>query len=280
MTIRRSLPPLRVTLIVVAATWLSGARDSRGQSDQPDTTVDSIKADLEQSKNAYQSKIDTIKKEVTAALDSKIAAAEKKKGGSGIVEKLSAEKAEFEEDVNKIPPSLAKARAPFAKRMTSARNDLATAYKRAIRSYGKLGNDAQANAVKSEFEEFLATANPPAAYQRVPEQPDGNVAPAPPAVKLDPKILVGSRWNFTIRRFGFLDQPGAFKISNGVIYHLDASNPVGEAAIDAMGQIHLSFVGHRKITVGEAVVRKVANGKFQGVLNLAGDEWAFEIRRR
>jgi hypothetical protein len=55
---------------------------------------------------------------------------------------------------------------------------------------------------------------------------------------------------------------------------------VGEAAIDAMGRIHLSFVSHRKITVGEAVVAKVANGKFQGILNLAGDEWEFEMTRR
>jgi hypothetical protein len=55
---------------------------------------------------------------------------------------------------------------------------------------------------------------------------------------------------------------------------------VGEAAIDAMGRVHLSFVGHRKITVGEALVAKVANGKFQGTLNLAGDEWEFEMTRR
>jgi hypothetical protein len=44
--------------------------------------------------------------------------------------------------------------------------------------------------------------------------------------------------------------------------------------------LSLSFLGHRKITVGEAVMAKVANGKFQGILNLAGDEWAFEMTRR
>ncbi len=131
-----------------------------------------------------------------------------------------------------------------------------------------------------ELEKFLATTAPIAVYQRAPEAPEQAPAEAAPALKPDPKIVVESRWNFVIRRFGVLNQPGAFKISNGVIYHLDASNPVGEASFDAMGRIHLSFVGHRKITVGEAVVTKVANGKFQGVLNLAGDEWGFEMNRR
>ena len=92
--------------------------------------------------------------------------------------------------------------------------------------------------------------------------------------------MVNSSWNFNIRRFGVLNQPGAFRIAGGVIYHLDSPNPVGEASIDAMGRIHLSFLGHRKITIGEAVVAKVGNGKFQGVLNLAGDEWVFEMKRR
>ncbi|MGO9914678.1 MAG: hypothetical protein ACLQIB_08190 [Isosphaeraceae bacterium] len=280
MTVRRTLPPPQLAVAALAMACLFGGQVARGQSNEPVAAADPIKADLDRSKDAFQAKIDTIKKDVAAALDAKIAAGRKKKGNTEIVEQLTAEKSAFEENVNRIPPSLGKTRAMIAKRIKNARNDLANAYKRAIRAATGVGNDAQANGLKSELEKLIATAAPLVAYERAPEQPPADAAATAPALKLDPKILVDSRWNFIIRRFGVLNQPGAFKIANGVIYHLDARNPVGEASIDAMGQIHLSFVGHRKITVGEAVVRKVANGKFQGVLNLAGDEWGFEMNRR
>jgi len=283
MTICRMLRPLHVAVVVLATTWLSGAQIARGQSDEPEAPSDPIKADLDRSKDTYQSKIDAIKKDVTAALDLKIAAAERKKGSAAVVEKLTAEKSAIEENVNNIPPSLGRSRAMIAKRIKSARNEVANAYKRAVNGYKNAGNDVQANAAKSEQEEFLASIAPPVTDRQVPEVPEqspGDAIQPAPTLKTDPNIVVESRWNFNIRRFGVLNQPGAFKIANGVIYHLDASNPVGEASIDAMGRIHLNFLGHRKITVGEAVVSKVANGKFQGILNLAGDEWAFEMNRR
>ena len=96
---------------------------------------------------------------------------------------------------------------------------------------------------------------------------------------INPVILVHSEWNFT-RQLDVVNQGGAFKILDGVIYHLDANFPIGEAALDAAGQLHLSFRGHRKIPEGEAVVRKVANGEFRGVLIFGGDLWGFSMSRR
>jgi hypothetical protein len=283
MSARRTIPPLSFAVVAATTTWLCGVQFARGQSDNSEAASDPVKAEVDRSKDAYQSKIDTIKKNVADALDAKIAAARKKKGNAEIVEKLNAEKSAFEDDINSIPPSLGKSRATIARQISTARNELANAYTRAIRAATGVGNDALARSLKSELQEFRATAAPAAAYQRAPETPEqspGDAAPATPALKTDPKIVVDSRWDFIIRRFGVLNQPGAFRINNGVIYHLDARHPVGEAAIDAMGRIHLSFIGHRKITVGEAVVSKVANGKFEGILNLAGDEWEFAMTRR
>ncbi len=101
----------------------------------------------------------------------------------------------------------------------------------------------------------------------------------PPALRLDPKILINSQWNFT-RRLGVWNQSGAFKIMDGVIYHLDADYPIGAAAVVGPGQIHLSFQGHRKIPEGAALVGKIAPGEFRGALIYQGDEWGFSISRR
>ena len=74
-----------------------------------------------------------------------------------------------------------------------------------------------------------------------------------------------SEWNFT-RQLEAPNQGGAFKIFDGVIYNLDTCKPIGQSALDAAGQFHLVFQGHRKNPEGDAIVRKVANGEFRGVL--------------
>ena len=79
-----------------------------------------------------------------------------------------------------------------------------------------------------------------------------------------------SEWNFT-RQLDALNQGGAFKIFDGVIYNLDTCKPIGQSALDAAGQFHLVFQGHRKNPEGDAIVRKVANGEFRGVLIFGGD---------
>ncbi len=97
------------------------AQIALGQADQPEAASDPIQAELDRSKDAYQSKIDAIKKDVKAAVDVKISAGRKKKENAAIVEKLTAEKDAFEKNVNDIPPSLGKSRATIARRISGAR---------------------------------------------------------------------------------------------------------------------------------------------------------------
>ena len=67
-------------------------------------------------------------------------------------------------------------------------------------------------------------------------------------------VLESSSWNVE-RKTGGTPQKGAFRIEDGLIYHLDQDHPVGEAAIDAQGRLLLFFQGHRKFN-GRAIVAK------------------------
>ena len=58
-------------------------------------------------------------------------------------------------------------------------------------------------------------------------------------------------------------QKGAFRVEDGLIYHLDADQVVGRAFQDDQGRLHLEFLGHRKIAQGEAVVEKVKDGRWK-----------------
>jgi hypothetical protein len=95
-----------------------------------------------------------------------------------------------------------------------------------------------------------------------------------------PGIADPSSWNFTRTHPGGAVQPGAFRIEDGLIYHLDSPQVVGWVWQDDIGRVHLEFQGHRKIVRGEAVVEKVRNGRWKGVLLFADEEWVFEMRRR
>ena len=66
------------------------------QSDQQDSSTESLTAQLEKSKESYHAKIDKIKVNVLALLDSKISAV-RKKGNSARVEKLTAENVRLRE---------------------------------------------------------------------------------------------------------------------------------------------------------------------------------------
>jgi hypothetical protein len=277
---KKSLSAVPLLVFVNAALVLM-AGESRGRSDDPPAPTDAIKQALDEAKNEYSSKIDTLRKEVLQSLDNKIAAARRKKRERAKVPSLTAQKEAVEQDLNRLPAALGDDRETFAKRMRNARIALAGAYAQAINDYTKDAKDAEAGAVKAELQEFLQKTAGSAAYQRtqpadVPQIPQQEV---PPALRLDPKILINSQWNFT-RRLGVWNQSGAFKIVDGVIYHLDADYPIGAAAIVGPGQIHLSFQGHRKIPEGEAIVGKIFPGEFRGTLNFMGDEWGFSMSRR
>jgi hypothetical protein len=254
--------------------------ESRVRSDEP-APADAIKQALDNAKKEYSSKIDTIKKEVLQSLDNKISAARKRKRNGVTVASLKAQKDAFEQDANQLPSALGDDAASFARRARKARIALAGAYSQAVSDYTRESNDARANAVKAELQDFAQKTVGVAQLhsKQVADVPQSTPTPAPPALGLDPKILIHSAWNFT-RRLGGLNQSGAFKILDGVIYHLDADNPIGVAAVDGEGLIHLSFQGHRKIAEGEAFVKRIAPGEFRGRLNFLGDTWEFSMSRR
>src|SRR5262249_42376807 len=111
----------------------------------------------------------------------------------------------------------------------------------------------------------------------VVEQPPPNV-PIPPQMKIDPKLLVFSAWDFTIP--GPSARKGAFKIVDGEIRHIDNDSSAGVAAVDGAGQLHLIFQGHRKIPAGTAVAGKVGLGQWRGVIDDGFGVWKLELSRR
>ena len=105
---------------------------------------------------------------------------------------------------------------------------------------------------------------------------------AAPAQSVDspPGIADPSSWDFTRTHPLGAVQRGAFRIEDGLIYHLDAPQVVGRVWQDDLGRIHLEFRGHRKMVWAEAVVKKVRNGRWRGILAYADEEWEFDMRRR
>jgi hypothetical protein len=278
LTFPKLMRLMNISVFMVAACILGGV-DARGRGEDQPGQADPVQAELEKSKEIYRAKIAQIKKEVLLSFDRKIAAGRKKKNNSAIVEKLSAEKENFEKDVNGLPPSLGNDRILFEKRRSHARFERDAAYTRAVKAYTEAAQDPKAVALKAEQAEFRLENSAATPFQRTPVVVEQQVPAAMPRpLMIGPAILVHSEWNFTRR--GVINQSGAFKIVDGVIYHLNADNPIGQASIDAAGQLHLSFLGHRKIAQGEAVVQKVANGEFRGWLDFLGDQWSFSMSRR
>jgi hypothetical protein len=275
----KAITPSAVLVSIATACTLMVV-DARAYFDEKSATVEAIKADLEKAKETYRAKIAQIKVEVILSVGAKIAAGRKMKGNRAIVERLTAEKHDFDKDVNRIPPSLGKDKILFAKRKLHALVALDTAYTRAVKACTEAAQDPQAVALKAEQAEFRSDNAAATSFQRTPQDIVEQQVPAsmPRPLMIYPGVLVHSEWNFTRR--GVINQSGAFKILDGVIYHLGADNPIGQAALDPAGRLHLSFLGHRKIAEGEAVVEKVANGEFRGVLVFLGDQWGFSMSRR
>jgi hypothetical protein len=96
-----------------------------------------------------------------------------------------------------------------------------------------------------------------------------------------PSFPAESSWDATRTFVGSgAQQKGAFRVINGGIYHLDQNHPVGMASLDVSGTLHLVFHGHRKFS-GEAVVSKVANGHWAGLIVMPdGSEWRLDMKRR
>ena len=277
----RQLSRLLVVLVLIAPAWTFLGLPSSGQADEPAAPADPIKDKLEAAKEAYRTKIASLKKDVFDSLDIRIKAARKKKDNKAIVDNLTAEKGDFEKDMNNLPPSLGKKRELFVKRTRTARTDLIGAYGQAIRDYTGAGKDAQADAIKAEREQFLLKTAVTVPYRRAQGEPVEQPAPNGPALRrlgFDPNILISSAWDFTI--IGQTTQKGGFKIVDCQIRHRDTDQPAGFAEFCADGQLHLVFQNHRKIPAGEAVVMKVANGQGRGVINYTLGEFRFELVRR
>ena len=268
-------------MILFALTSTLLGRPSSGQANEPAAPADPVKDRLETAKEAYRTKMTSLKKDVLDALDTKIKAARKKKDNKAIVDKLTAEKDDFGKDINNLPPSLSKSRELIAKRISTARTELIGAYGQAIHAYTGAEKDAQADAIKAEREQFLlkiAVTMPYRREQRGPVEQPVSDGPAPRRLLFDPNILISSAWDFTI--MGETIQQGGFKIVDCQIRHIDTDQAAGYAEFYADGQLHLVFQNHRKIPSGEAVVTKVANGQGRGVLDYTLGVFRFELVRR
>jgi hypothetical protein len=84
----RHLSRLLVVLVLFAPAWTFLGLPSRAQADEPVAPADPIKDRLEAAKEAYRTKIASLKKDVLDSLDTKIKAARKKKDNKAIVDKL------------------------------------------------------------------------------------------------------------------------------------------------------------------------------------------------
>jgi hypothetical protein len=93
-------------------------------------------------------------------------------------------------------------------------------------------------------------------------------------------VLTSSSWDAE-RHTGGTPQKGAFRIEDGVVYHLDQPHAVGGADLDDQGRLHIAFNGHRKFSGGTAILSKTAQGVWKGDIVMAnGTTWPFVIRRR
>ena len=94
-----------------------------------------------------------------------------------------------------------------------------------------------------------------------------------------PMIADDSKWEFTSTQASGAVQKGMFRLEDGMIYHLDLPQAVGKVFQDEEGYVHLVFVNHRKISGGEAVVKKIKNGRWQGNLYYLDQTFEFSLRR-
>ena len=90
-------------------------------------------------------------------------------------------------------------------------------------------------------------------------------------------IIESSNWSFVIGGM----QKGGMRIRDGKIYPGDTrlKHSVGEASFTESGELSLKFDNHPKITLGEAVVTKVAKGKWSGILVQPTGERLLELTR-
>ena len=196
MCTRRHHLRVLVALVVITTAWTFTGRTSSGQADEPGAACRSHQGQTRKGQGDLSNE-DRLnqEEEVLATLDKKIMDGRKKKGNKAIVDRLTAEKDDFEKDLNKVPPSLEKRGQAFFKKIRNAHEELAKAYERAIRDYTGAGKDAQADAIKSEQEAFRlknATTIPYRREQEGPvEQPVRNV-PVPRPLLFDPSILISS----------------------------------------------------------------------------------------
>lgn len=102
------------------------------------------------------------------------------------------------------------------------------------------------------------------------------------AQKLTPqeKLIQESDWRLEIDAAGATQEAG-IRIRNGALYPASKklNNIVGEAAFLAPEKLHLTFVNHPKISQGEVILTKAANGLWAGILVQPGMERRIVMKR-
>jgi hypothetical protein len=80
-----------------------------------------------------------------------------------------------------------------------------------------------------------------------------------------------SNWEVWINYPNGTTQKAAILLRDGVVYPAINKNASGRAFVDDAGDLHIFFEGHPKVYMGEAVLKKIADGKWKGVL-VQGEE--------
>lgn len=135
--------------IVLLAIWASFCGKSAGQTTKAD--LDYV---LKKAKDEFQAKISEIEVKLILALEQRIESA-RKVGDKIAVDRTQAERDKFKRD-GTLPTSVEKATQIYQRQLTAARAKLEQVYRNQIKEHVKSANDAQASALRSEMEAFLA----------------------------------------------------------------------------------------------------------------------------
>jgi hypothetical protein len=152
-------------------------------------------------------------------------------------------------------------------------SDLYADHLRARGRYAAAGNVERAIWVENRIEELLEKASKFLPSEILLGQliaPELQ-APQVPAAQIPRFPIENSNWKLKrVELTTGATVSGAFRVVNGMIYHLDQDHAVGSAMQHPNGLVELWFCGHRKM-VGVAMISKIADGEWGGRAVMPGD---------
>ena len=99
--------------------------------------------------------------------------------------------------------------------------------------------------------------------------PAGTIRPAQKDAAKEARpvtIADPSNWDVRINYPNGTTQNAAILLRGGVVYPAINKNASGRAWVDEEGDLHILFEGHPKVYRGEALLKKIGDGRWQGML--------------